>query len=274
MTERSSTRTPIRPLRWFILFVVMAVVSTSAAYWWTRSPGEHVDPPIQSTKTTPAASTISTAQVPLIESSWDRLDDPRADGWDTEAFHDQAKKQLERIGEWLVEPQEMDQPAVGSLVTTEFSCHELVPRSLERVTSDSTFLVERGVGLRDKSEESDRLSRGIAGFTEAIERVATEFADARQRRAAFKVYRVEPSSNGVTTQQLLSVSGITDRGAIEHHATWSIDWDSSTPPKIEQIAVSRFERVRTRHAGGPLFADCTDAVLARTIPTMISSRLD
>ncbi len=105
-------------------------------------------------------------------------------------------------------------------------------------------------------------------MAEALRQAGAGFADAREVRSAFKVFRVEPRPNGVATHQYVSLSGVNNSGVVEHHATWKILWQLSTqdakaPPKIQKIEINDLEKVQTNHARGPLFADCTEAVLGR-----------
>jgi hypothetical protein len=54
------------------------------------------------------------ARVPIKKGpSWEEIDDPAKDGWDTEVFASQATKQLKTLGNLLTHPRGIDAPAVA-----------------------------------------------------------------------------------------------------------------------------------------------------------------
>ena len=72
-----------------------------------------------------------------LDESWRKTDDPRRDGWPSEVFSAAAGRQLAKLSDTVttnaaagIEPS-----SVVGLVTDEFSCNDLVPSSLETVSS-------------------------------------------------------------------------------------------------------------------------------------------
>ena len=201
--------------------------------------------------------------------SWDKMDNPSEDGWDTEVLHKKAKKQLKKLGQLLVQPQRIENDILESIATPDFSSGPLVPAQLKRVFEDSVFVVQRTLpqvhslnSTDGHSDDSPTAFRGPAGLAEALHLAGAHLVDAEDVHFKFKVIRVHLSPDGFTTHQFLSVSGRNGDAVVEQHATWIVRWrdsDGTGSPKIERIDVQNFESVETK---GPLFADCTEAVLS------------
>jgi hypothetical protein len=279
-TDTSRNNRNLRLRQWCLIVFALVAVSTAVTVMCYRHSAPNETQPEEFTLANddPDTQTASspTAFIPLSsQTSWSQLDDPSADGWDTEAFHEKAKKQLDKIGQLLVHPRSIERQRLASLVTVDFSCAELIPTSVEPVSQDSVFLVERmtseassGGTPREALDQATGAFQGAMGLAEALKQAGAEFADAHDVRVAFKVFHVELHPNGVTTRQYLSLSGENNNGVIEHHATWTIHWQIATPktkapPKIQRIEVNDFEKIQTNNASGPLFADCTEAVLGQ-----------
>ena len=82
---------------------------------------------------------------------------------------------------------------------------------------------------------------------------------AESRRFAFKIDRVETRADGARVQALYSGYGEGPAGAVEHHATWSMQWSLDPAPRLLSLEVSRHEEIE--RFGGPLLEDCTDSLL-------------
>jgi len=194
---------------------------------------------------------------------WRQIDNPQTDGWTTEFLEQRAKPQLKALGKLIVHPEDLDDAALKSLVVSEdFRCDRLVPESLEQVFETGAVVVDR---FNPVGGASTKLS-GIAGLREAVTQAAADIAGAQDGRFELKIVGVDPTGDGFTTRQYFSLSGVTDRGMVEHHATWLVDWRvgaSDMAPRMQSIEVESFERVCTRVPAQPLFADCTEAALGK-----------
>ena len=63
-------------------------------------------------------------QVPTPpEPPMERLDDPNADGWPTEALAEQAKQQLKSLGKLVLHPEKLDRKALRKYVSDDFAFH-------------------------------------------------------------------------------------------------------------------------------------------------------
>lgn len=185
---------------------------------------------------------------------WAKIDDPSKDGWATEEFHEQAKKQLDRLAKLIASGEPAAPNSLAQIAVDEFESQPLVPISLAIVHEDRLVRVARDDGSATATAESQT-------FATALQHLAEYFQGAAGVRCKFKVFRVTPSENAVTTLQYFSLSGRTTEGMIEQNATWIVRWSIETTPRIESIQVEDFEQVATNHQAGPLFADCTQSVL-------------
>ncbi len=79
---------------------------------------------------------------PRIQAKLDQQDknlDPTEDGWETEAFHDAAKKQLKKISQFLASPEGYDTDKLSEIVAPGFVCGALRPQSRDESFQNETI---------------------------------------------------------------------------------------------------------------------------------------
>ncbi len=187
-------------------------------------------------------------------------DDPARDGWDTEAFNLDAGQQLSQLGKLLIDPSPFESVSLQNLIADEFACPSLVPAPLTEVFRDANVAIERFIGPSDANGAEHVGQEGLAA---ALLDLKALFAGARDLRYKFKVFRVDPEPEFVTTVAYFSISGLTETGMLEQNATWRNRWRKGEPgklPRLLTIEVVEFEQVRTL-TGGKLFADCSQSLL-------------
>ena len=201
------------------------------------------------------------------------VDDPAGDGWDTEVFSRSAQKQLKKLGQLIASGKRIDASSVAPIVTENVTGSLLVPKDRTTVLEDSVFRIQQGE--RDATSADSRAAnvadrqlaksyQGSEGLAVALVELSRPLRNATEIRFKFKIFHIESRPSLTTTRQLFAISGRTHNGIVEQNATWVIDWNPRTAdglPRISRIEMVHFEQVVTRHAGGPLFADCTGAVL-------------
>src|SRR5688500_13747982 len=69
--------------------------------------------------------------------------DPRADGWDTEAFNEESDAQLKALGKLLTHPEHLDAAHLAPLLADDFACGDLRPPSLQPAYQDARTEVRR-----------------------------------------------------------------------------------------------------------------------------------
>lgn len=198
-------------------------------------------------------ATSSPPEVPEVESDpvsfpkadlvWSEIDDPAADGWESEVFSESASDQLKKLGELFFE-----EGSPSSLLAANFECDELIPDPQEAVFQDGLVKVERLSETRAKASLETSLAKVRSELT----------GDPETRRFKFKVVGVEEMKR---SEQIFALSYRTNFGTVEIQSRWSVDWVTEGEDfKIAAIRVSDFERTTTS-AAGPLFSEVTSSVL-------------
>ncbi len=187
------------------------------------------------------------------------LDNPSEDGWDTEAFAILGHKQLKHIGKLLKKKRPLKASDFASIAAPDFTCEPLVPENLKAVFRGDALTVKRG-----HSDGTSKSFSGPQGLADAINQMLAPLQSAESVHSKFKIFRVNQDGSATETRAYGACSGRVGDKMVEQNATWTIQW---TPPAnkklplIKSIVVDDFEMVESTPASGPLFADCTDAVL-------------
>jgi hypothetical protein len=268
---------PAGPSKLGLILFLVVIVAGGVIFGVVSLRGPDDDSPHQNAgDPSPPDSTHIDAQIRTDKgSSWKKIDDPSKDGWDTEAFAANAKKQLEALGNLLVAPDSIDDPAVEKLIRPDFICEPLRPSNLVAVLDDQFLKIERpgtvslGQSSNEQSPENeDQSLNGAGGLAKAMRKMVEPFSDATNVRFEAKIFRVVAQEGEVLTRQYFSISGQTKSGMIEQHATWDIGWapsesdgDKKVLPRMRWLRVEEFEQTASRQPSGPLFADCTASVL-------------
>lgn len=191
----------------------------------------------------PEVTPDSLPSVPKSDSAWTEIDDPAADGWESEVFSERASDQLKKLGELFFE-----KGNPSSLLAADFVCDELVPDQQKAAFQDGLVEVERLPKTAEK-----------ASLESSLGKVRNELTgDSDTRRFKFKIVGVEKMNR---SEQIFSISYRSESGTVEMQSRWSVDWVTEGKDlRIAAIRVSDFERTTTL-APGPLFSDVTRSVL-------------
>ncbi len=199
--------------------------------------------------------------------SWTELDNPLRDGWSSEVLAKKAKQQLNQIGQLIKRGRPVAPDELASLASPDFSCGPLHPAEMLVVYKDDVLSVERAPDShRLPSDPPSTTYEGADGFGKVLSEFVKDLGKVSGLRFEFKIFDVRQRAGDIETTQYFSLSGHTESGIVEEHATWSIRWEWTSPdanPRLRSIRVDRFERVRTV-ADQRLFSDCTDSVLRKT----------
>jgi hypothetical protein len=246
-----------------------------AVYYGVRNSQTTQD--MGSGKNSTPKTTGKKAVVPIERGkSWAELDDPSQDGWQTEVFANQAKKQLYVLGDCVMHS---DTKVASKLVTDTFACEPLKPEKLVTVIDDDYLKIVRIIStsplqsLEHLASQSNGLTdlrhRGKEGLIEASEPAFGPFRKMENINFKAKVFKVAKTKHGFLTRQFVGISGSKkaghqSAGKVEQHATWDIAWilgEGDAKPRIEWIRVVDFEQSESHHASGTLFKDCTKSAL-------------
>ncbi|MGK0185598.1 MAG: hypothetical protein ACI9R3_001376 [Verrucomicrobiales bacterium] len=261
MPGRNIYRLPLRPETGFsvlalhlgaALFVLGCSDSTDLSNQTSekKPPALHaVDKPVEIEPST----AIATLPIDPQE-SWEKMDDPSSDGWDSEVLAEYTGAQLDRLGALFFEEGDL-----ASLLAAGFACEALVPHQLELAFEDDAVKVERSVAS-DVNRGGDDLERTMASVRAIVK------GTPGGNHFKFKITRVEldetDPKSAFTTEQYFSLTYRTTQSIVEHHATWVVGWRREGDAlKILDIRVPEFERTTTKRVQ-PLFSDCTESALA------------
>jgi len=216
-------------------------------------------PPTTTTKrANVATSAPATTTAPVVFAVPSLVDDPAAEGWDTEVFSKNAELQLKHITKWLVDPSKITLAKVAQVAAKDVQCGQLRPDKLQRVFEQQTIMVDRAPNI----ETGKPAHHGLSGLIDAITQLHQPFKDADDLWTKVKLFNVSLNGDIATTRQYITIAGTTADGPIEENVTWLTTWTNQTPPLLKSIAIEAYERA-TLTSKRPLFSDCTEAVLKR-----------
>lgn len=245
-----------------LLIALLIIVIVAVFYGIRNSQNTDDSPDSPATLTRQGEARVPTTQT----ASWDEIDDPSKDGWDTEVFANEATKQLKSLGKLLADPDKIDDASVGKLIIDDFACEPLRPENLETIRDDQLLKIDRLRSAATDQHSNQLPLRGAGDLAEAMRAVAKPLSGATDVRFKAKVFNVTPTPGGITTRQYFSISGRTKSGTVEQHATWEIGWTtdtSDTPPRMQWLRVKEFEQTASQLTHGALFTDCTESVLGK-----------
>ena len=190
------------------------------------------------------------------EREWAEIDNPASDGWESEVRAEEASRQLKRLTTLLLNGTPATKENLSDILAPGFKGSLLRPRNPVVVFEDSRVRVERAKQNLEKTGD----------FAGAVTAVAEEFRGTVDSHSKIKVLQVGMGTGEAedppvfTTTQLVSLTGRTPAGVVEHHARWIANWipQANGPPKLSHLEVRDFERSIARQSW---FADCSEAAL-------------
>ena len=206
--------------------------------------------------------TLSTPQLAKQAAAQRTHLDPRSDGWDTEAFAEAAAAQLQQVANALESAGSSSEQDLKPILAVDFVCGPLKSAQLEDVFSDGALVVRRSA--EPETPEPAMPYHGSVGLTEALQSLLDGVEPSPDSHVHFKLVKVQPSGAAVTTTAYYQASYRTSAGLIQQRATWHCRWMSESgdsAPRLTEIVARDYEEAATTGDNGPLFADCTEAVL-------------
>ncbi len=250
-------------MKWIIGLVCLStVVALTVGVLWYGPSGESGS---LGEKTSPYENV---SKLPSqLGASWSETDNPEVDGWDTEAFQDEAKKQLKLIGKELAAPNRMTAASLSGLVTEDFHSDHLLPENFPIVYEDKQLIVQRWNAPESRVSDQGLPLVGSDGLLVALQDLTNSFGttvdNSEKIESQFKIYRVTPGSDGITeTRQLVSLLGRNAQGRVEQHSDWIANWKLQADGKHRLVSlrpISIEQSCGKRQEG--LFSDVTQSVL-------------
>ncbi len=236
----------------------------------SRSQPEQADPVRAATINQPADPLTNrnrgTTATVITPKTRDRLStqrgglNPRNDGWESEAFAEEAESVLQRLLKQLAE-QDYDSAILDQLTSADFACAPLRPRKLQLVFRDESVMVRRGDLASLGAARA--IHRGTAGLTEALRALAVPFDGLGHIEVNAKIIGLATQANISATSIIVELSGRTAVQARQVHAQWDCLWSRMTdgPPRLSAIRTRDYEEATTLGERGVWFDDCTESVL-------------
>ncbi len=189
-------------------------------------------------------------------------DDAAADGWQTEELSSAAAKQLKEIA-LRFDPSAKSNKPLESLLASDVSFQSLRPAETETVFDDAAFTIRR----RKKISDEPNLATGLEGFSEQLSGLLGFATNAREVNTKVKVFKVNQQDNELVTSAYMQTWATSDEGTIQSNATWDCVWNiGAKDVTLKSLIVRDYLEVVGSQANesGPMFADCTEAVLGDT----------
>ena len=184
--------------------------------------------------------------------------DPAQDGWDTEVFHDAIKPKVKTLL-LLWGDRNWDQATLTEICAPSLKVSLLRPTGLTEQSLNGGFTIRRPSGALSNKATSGDLKRHVDNWLGAF--AATASVDAHA-----KIFNVGLADNEGTATIYIDATGLESHGGlVQQNATWETRWlrkDSEAEWRLSEIVLAAFEEVHSE-ATQPLFADCTEAVLAQ-----------
>ncbi|MBI86362.1 MAG: hypothetical protein CMJ81_24455 [Planctomycetaceae bacterium] len=239
--------------------------STSPATGESRRQNSAHEAPGKASQKSPSSSNNLLGEpvlTPRIQAKLEQQDknlDPTEDGWETEAFHDAAKKQLKKLSQFLASPEGFNTDKLSEIVAPGFVCGSLRPQSLDESFQDETITIQRGRTAGDALE-----FRGSPGLISALREMAKPLTTKRDVWVRFKQFQVRVQEDVVTTTAYYEAGANHDAGAVGQTATWQFEWANRPDwklPRLLSIRVKDYEETIVRSTSEKLFTDCTKSVI-------------
>ena len=200
------------------------------------------------------------------ETNFDDAFRPESEGWHSEAFAQDAERQLKKLViEFSKLPShkalQKNTASIEAFVDADYRGTKLRPRSMQDQYSDDTLVVRRPADPKKNESSFVPTETGADGFRNALFDLAKPFADTDGIYAKFKIIGVQWDEKRPQTTLHFHADGPTAAGMLQLDSDWSVTWSYDGGfPKIASVELKdhvEVESTRKRQ----LFADETEAVL-------------
>jgi hypothetical protein len=227
-----------------------------------------IDEPKSDTASTPRSddnvipdkTTEALGQLPSTAADSPPVDLTR-DDWDSEAFSRAADGQLKLVEKLLARAGDVLVSDVAALVDDRFTASALLPAKRIVAYRSQAIVVERQTD--ERAVDSAGAQRGPQRLINVLGELRSMLNGASDIRGQFKTVRVELKDDEANTSATFQIAARTPTGSLQINATWHCGWTrggDGKKPTLISLRVSDYEQI-TGRAGGPMFADCTSAVL-------------
>ena len=193
-------------------------------------------------------------------------DDAAADGWQTEELSSAASYQLQQIALHFAPEKKQSAPLLSELVAADVSFDSLRPAEIETAFQDAAFTIGRA---KDPATQTTDAKAGIKEFGKQLSQLLGFATNPHNVKTKVKVFKVDQDeqTNQLKTSAYMQTWAAADQGAIQSNATWNCVWEiGDKNVTLKSLTIGDYLEVTgsTATGGGPMFADCTEAVLGKT----------
>lgn len=235
-----------------IVIAVVSIVEIALLFrnWESEPPRSDGDTKVAISP--PSASRDEGTLPTDINNSWDTIDDPSADGWDTERFNELAGGQLKELAAIISgSGGKITKEMLAPIVSPDIRSTALIPPETENTYHGKNLKVQRATG-----PASELSVEGLDSFVTAL----SAYASKAEARMKFKIVNVTQGKEFVTTRQIVEFVAFEKDGITERHSTWKITWLPASPPVIATIELESFEQAE-RDSPQTLFEDVTTSAI-------------
>lgn len=189
-------------------------------------------------------------------------DDAAADGWQTEELSSAAAYQLKQLALHFAPLTEQPKPTLEDLVAPDVTFESLRPTKVTSTFSDAAFTIRRS-----SAADESQWNHGIEEFDLQLSGLLNFANHPRGIKTKVKVFKVDHQDAQLFTSAYMQTWGDADEGTIQSNATWDCVWEiGEKNVLLKSLAIKDYLEVvgSNSSGGGPMFADCTAAVLGET----------
>ena len=176
-----------------------------------------------------------------------------ASGWATEAFSENAGKQLKKIGEVIVASKKS--AALSGILSDSYQIRRLRPEALETAFQDASVQV-----FRQRRQLSSVAP--VRNIQVALQSLHAGRGSPTSGRTKFKVFQVQIRDQIGTTKCYFQAFMQYPKELVQVNATWTCEWSEvmSQAPRLTSLRVAEYEEA-VYAQGESLFSDCTESVV-------------
>ena len=223
--------------------------STTAAQPQARSGSATKDVPQPKTSDVTAISVPNRKYFSVLADAYRRID-PKADGWDTEAFSEKASKQLKLLKAIF---KSGDFEKLDGLVASSVKSTPFLPSELEDLYSadDATIANAKSLPTETTFTNGEQFVEGAIKLRERL--------DNQIDHAELKVVSVTPQASEVETDVKVTFVAHSSNQQLQINANWLVSW-SPDAKHITGLKVTKYQEVALPETPR-LFSDVTASVL-------------
>lgn len=251
-----------------MLFGLTVVLAIAIVRQGAPQNGEQSNRPDASERQAPNSVELTAVSVPRLsfnQGAAAKLAQKQAaanDDWDTEQLSEQIANHLNAIAQELISSESLDhEPSsqeLKDLLASDFECTPLRPPNLAEVFRDPDFVARRWTPTQLTHESGAAvLKQQLKSLSDAL--------GSKNPHVKIKLFEINESNDEIQTRNYVEAYNHGTNQTSQSNSTWSCLWRRSNTfvnnLVLVRITLEAYEETVTNESG-PLFGDCTAAVLS------------